>query len=524
MTQPNGQYCIYLRKSRSDIEAEGRGEEETYARHERILFELSKRLGITVSEIYRERPVSGERISERPEMLKLLNDVEEQKWDGVLVVEVERLARGDTMDQGIVAQAFKYSSTLIITPMRTYNPNDSNDEEYFEFGLFMSRREFKTITRRMQGGRTDAVKDGRYMGNIPPYGYIRVKLPGKGYSLEPHPEQSPIIQLIFSLYTNPDPLQRKGTGLIAKYLNEELNVPTMKNKEWTVATINGILRNPVYYGMVRWKARPLIKKRDSKSRPRVSREQSIEAQGLHPPLISEELFNKAQEIMSNHSHPPAIPGKISNPFAGLIKCAMCGTSIVLRPHNKTPDSLMCPRPRCNNVSSYLSIVEDRIILSLKQWLQAYKTKWEENRPNDDDDQIVIKAHYSSLKRLENEKKEFEKQKNNLHDLLERNIYSIEVFMQRSQIVIQKINQIEELIEQAKKAIEDEESRKQARINIIPSVEHILSIYHLTNDPAQKNALLKTIIDNIVYKKEKGGRWSNAIDKFELTLYPKVNNK
>ncbi|MCZ8518394.1 hypothetical protein [Paenibacillus sp. KR2-11] len=44
------------------------------------------------------------------------------------------------MDQGIVARTFKYSSTLIITPMRTYDPNNLNDEEYFEFGLFMSRR------------------------------------------------------------------------------------------------------------------------------------------------------------------------------------------------------------------------------------------------------------------------------------------------------------------------------------------------------------------------------------------------
>lgn len=43
-------------------------------------------------------------------------------WKGVLVVEVERLARGETMDQGIVAKAFKISDTKIITPMKTYDP------------------------------------------------------------------------------------------------------------------------------------------------------------------------------------------------------------------------------------------------------------------------------------------------------------------------------------------------------------------------------------------------------------------
>jgi hypothetical protein len=51
-------------------------------------------------------------------MKKLLTDVKMGKWKGVLVVEVERLARGETMDQGIVAQAFKISETKIITPIK----------------------------------------------------------------------------------------------------------------------------------------------------------------------------------------------------------------------------------------------------------------------------------------------------------------------------------------------------------------------------------------------------------------------
>ena len=43
-------------------------------------------------------------------------------WDSVLVYEVERLARGDTLDQGIVSRAFRLSHTKIITPAKTYDP------------------------------------------------------------------------------------------------------------------------------------------------------------------------------------------------------------------------------------------------------------------------------------------------------------------------------------------------------------------------------------------------------------------
>ena len=118
-------YCMYLRKSRIDLDAEARGECENLA---------------------------------RPQMQMLLSDLAQNKYAGVLVVEVERLARGDTIDQGIVAQAFKQSETKIITPIKTYDPNNEIDEEYFEFSLFMSRREYKTIRRRLETGRLSAVK------------------------------------------------------------------------------------------------------------------------------------------------------------------------------------------------------------------------------------------------------------------------------------------------------------------------------------------------------------------------------
>lgn len=104
--------CIYLRKSRADREAEARGEGETLARHERILLDLAKKRGYNVGAIYKEI-VSGETISARPVMQQLLREVESGMWDGVLVVEVERLARGDTIDQGVVARSFQYSNTLI---------------------------------------------------------------------------------------------------------------------------------------------------------------------------------------------------------------------------------------------------------------------------------------------------------------------------------------------------------------------------------------------------------------------------
>ena len=156
-------YAIYLRKSRADIEAEAKGEGETLARHHAQLMELARRRDLNVTRIYKEI-VSGENIAARPQMQLLLADISENKYDGVIVMEIERLARGDTIDQGVVAQAFKSTDTKIITPTKTYDPANEFDEEYFEFSLFMSRREYKTIRRRMEAGLLASCKKGNYIG------------------------------------------------------------------------------------------------------------------------------------------------------------------------------------------------------------------------------------------------------------------------------------------------------------------------------------------------------------------------
>ena len=159
----NRLYAMYLRKSRKDMDAERNGV-DTLARHEQMLQTFANQSKFQIGKIYRE-VVSGDTIAARPEMQQLLHDVENELWKGVLVVDVERLARGDSIDQGFIAQVFKYSETLIITPVKAYDPNNEYDEEFFEYGLFQARREYKAITRRQQRGRIQSLKEGKWPYN-----------------------------------------------------------------------------------------------------------------------------------------------------------------------------------------------------------------------------------------------------------------------------------------------------------------------------------------------------------------------
>ena len=287
----NGQYSLYLRKSRADLEAEERGEGETLARHEKMLIELARRYGFSIGKIYREI-VSGESIEARPVVQELLKDVESGRWKGVLVVEVERLARGDTMDQGRVAKSFKFSNTKIITPIKIYDPNDEFDEEYFEFGLFMSRREYKTINRRLQRGRVSSVKEGKYVGSIPPFGYDRVKLvKDKGYTLAKNDEAS-VVEKMFQIYA----YNEIAINEVVRMLNLAGFKPR-KAKEWTISAVKDILSNPIYIGKIRWDSRKTVKEyRNGKivnTRPR--NENYTLCDGLHESIIDMETWNIVQE-------------------------------------------------------------------------------------------------------------------------------------------------------------------------------------------------------------------------------------
>lgn len=109
----------------------------------------------------------------------------------------------------------------------------------------MSRREYKTIKRRMQAGRLASIKEGNYISTIAPYGYRKINPEPKVHTLEIIPGEAEIIKLIYKLYLD-------GHG--AKYIANELNrmgISPKKSQYWEPPSIKKILSNPLYCGKVR---------------------------------------------------------------------------------------------------------------------------------------------------------------------------------------------------------------------------------------------------------------------------------
>ena len=518
---------MYLRKSRADLDAENRGEEETLARHERILMELAQKQQLNVTEVYRE-VASGETIAARPAMQRLLSEVEQGLWSGILVVEVERLARGDTMDQGIIAQTLKYSDTKIVTPSKTYDPNNEFDEEYFEFGLFMSRREYKTINRRQQAGRIASVKEGKFVGNQPAYGYKRKRIDNdKGFTLEEIPEEANVVRLIYELYTQgeqqPDgTFRRLGLSRICQKLNM-LNIKPKKADKWIPDSIHHILKNPVYNGFVRWKYRPLKKTlKDgilTASRPRTASDDCINVRGLHNPIIAEDVWLLAQKYLKeNQVHPAPSKYDVKNPLSGIIICGKCGHNMQRKTKGAYADVIACRYTGCGNVSSTLKIVEEQLIRALAKWLADYKVPIKTDINTNNFQEKVI---HKTIKKLDKELEVLTAQKSKIQDFLEQGIYSTDEYVERSSLLAERLTKIKH----DKAALENEivvNSQRDATYKqLLPKVEKIIAIYHDTPTPKMKNDLLKEILQHVTYTKTTSIKLSGDPYDFELKLFPKL---
>ena len=501
--------CMYLRKSRQDEELEKRENTDTLARHRSTLLQIARKQNLDIIEVH-EEIVSGGSIASRPKMLKLLDEVKNNLYDAVLCMDLDRLGRGGMQDQGLILDTFKESNTLIITPDKVYDLNNELDEEMTEFKAFFARRELKIITKRMQRGRIKSVEEGKFIASTAPFGYkFEYDKEGKK-SLVIDEEKAQIVKNIFDMYLNGN-----GAYKIKSWL-DSIGVRSNNDIPFSEQAVRRILKNEIYCGYVSWNN---YKRRGTKS-IKQSKDQIIYSKGKHEAIISEEVFKRAKEIMSSRQMTSTSSNKsLTNPFAGVVKCACCGH--IMTCNNATYKDvgyvkfLRCKS--CNqNRGVRLDIFEQTILDQLQDILESFEKEILCNEiENKDNSRIDNLKH--TLQLLEKESQELNKQKNNLHDFLERGIYDVDTYLERTQILSKKTDENKNAISNVLALIENEKHIDINYNDLMPNIKAVLDNYAKTDDIQLKNYLLKSIIEEIIYFKEKGKR--NA--KFEIDIKLKI---
>ena len=498
-------YAIYLRKSRADLEAEKLGEGETLARHRNILTRLAAQKGLYVEDIYNEI-VSGETIAARPEIQKLINECYAGKYRGIIIIDVDRLSRGNQGDMQTIMDCLKFSNNrdglLVVTPTKTYDvAHNPDDEEYMEFVLFMSRREYKTIQKRLERGRRQAVVEGNYMAAYRPYGYDIIKTK-TSRTLQLNAEEAPIVKNIFEWKVN----QLMTPGQIARKLTS-LSVPTYDGgKEWSIATIKTILQNPTYSGKVRWNDRMQIKSMvDGKlvsSRPRSTHTQHyMEYEGKHPAIVTEELFKQAQKGF--YSDKTRSDHELKSPLAGLLVCQKCGFALVYNTGKINRPRVMHKQTQlCKVKSAHFADVLAAFIHGLKMYLEDFELQVD-NKPDIDENEIE-----RQISALEKEKKKTERLLDKIFNDYEEGIYTANEFVKRKAKHNDRISAIDKEIIELQNTIPEKVEIEEKIIFLHDAIELLAD----ENIPAKlKNNFLKQFIEKVEFSRENN-------DEFILDIY------
>lgn len=357
--------CMYLRKSQADDPNESIM--ETLARHEKRMRAVAEQNGHRIAHVYRE-VVSGETIAARDQIKELLNHAKD--WDYVYCVREDRLARGDSVDQGLVARAFMASDTKIVTPFKTFDLSNRSDQQFFEVSLFLARMEYRFITERMKDGLRDSLTEGQYLGRFTPYGYDKWENERGQKTLVPN-DDAPIVQMMFywSAYENRSYYQ------IAKDLTA-MGIKAPRGDEWSKSTVGEMLKNEVYLGMIRW-GRHKTRNAFTSDGYDQAKEKKLNGDydlydGLHEALVDSDLFEMSLRNAKGRT-PIHYGNALRSPLAGVIRCKKCERALQFifdrrygkyRFQHKNVSAKKCSRAKGAPVELVMDALKDHLMKTL----------------------------------------------------------------------------------------------------------------------------------------------------------------
>lgn len=449
----------------------------------KLLKDYALKNDIIISNIFYEIGVSGRKAEKRPEFQKMISAAKSPRHpaDCILVWKFSRFARNQ--EESIVYKSLlkkKHNVDVIsVSEPLVDGPFGSLIERIIEWmDEYYSVRLSGEVTRGMR----EKAERGGYQAR-PPLGY-RIEEHGKPPVIVP--EEAEIIKLIFKKYVD----EKKGFFEIARFLNQ-CGFKTSHGKPFERRSVEYILQNPSYCGMVRWNR---TVNETNEIRPK---EEWILSEGQHPAIISKEVFDKAQKRYEQEYKP-----KNSRPsstykhwLSGLLKCPNCGRTMTYSKGNKRYSYFVCygySKGKCLSSNSVnVKMIEEAVLQSIKETLESSFVSFRYVRPESE-----ISADVSSI--LAEQLKKIEEKFDRVKEAYRNGIDTLEEY-KRNKVLIQKEkDSLEAQLEAAKK--ENEEKVPDQSIML----ERIKNVYQLLEgsaDPVLKNEVLKSIIEKIVYIKE-----------------------
>ncbi|MFH1089840.1 MAG: recombinase family protein [Candidatus Uhrbacteria bacterium] len=291
-------YCLYARKSSEDDERQALSIDSQI----KEMLEQAERDGLNIAEVRKESH-SAKNSGSRPEFNRLIDDIRQKKFDGILTWAADRISRNagdlgtvvDLMDQGLLQE------------IRTSGPRFTNSpSDKFMLMMLCSQAKLENDNKGVNVKRGFRAKvEMGYRPNMSPLGYLHDKYAEKGARrIYVDPERGPIIKEVFQKVA-----YEGWTGRdIKNWLDDTKNFTTRKGKKVTLSMIYRMMDNSFYTGRYEF--------------PKGSGKWF---DGKHEPLITREVFDRVQDVMKCPTR--SLPGTHEFAFTRMFKCGVCGSGI-----------------------------------------------------------------------------------------------------------------------------------------------------------------------------------------------------
>jgi len=468
---------IYLRKSRTP---QGVETDDALIKHKKALIQLAQERKYRF--VLYEEVVSGEKLSNRPQMLQLLQDIENDMFDAVLVMDIDRLGRGDVEEWGKIKNILLQSDTpYIITPSKLWDLTNDEDDTMIDVRAIFARMELKQIKKRLRRGKRQAAEDGKWTDGRPPipYDLKEGKLVVDDNKL-----------IIYNMIKDMCLKQLLPTNRIAYLLNQK-NIPSPKGGLWHHSVVRDLLKDETHLGRIIYGKT----KKTHKGRRRVDRINWIIVEGCHDAVKTPEEHEMILKI-TNGNILPMSRNRGSTPrktLQGIVVCGVCGSVMQSLKNWKENRTLICVhRDKYGNKCANKGLSEKVFLGRMFEDLSVYANE-----------------EYAS----------FDKNKDQLK-LLQDNLG----ICRKKEAKINKIiTNLQELVEDGTYSREEYKTRKTARILELEGVKRNIDNYQSelaglisTDDRKDRIGELLKAWDSLLSPEEKNLALRKLISKIELT--------
>ena len=326
--------------------------------------QYTARTGDTLVELYADEGLSGTKIKNRKEFLRMMADAERGRFEMVVVKDISRFAR-NTVD--LLQNVRKLKALGIETQFLTANMTNMGNSEFVLTLLgAMAQEESANTSKRVKFGKKLNAEKGRVPNLV--FGYD--KTVGDYFNLAINPEEAAVVRQIYQWYIDGG----YGAHKIAQMLNQQQRIKTKRGCDWNQTGIMGILTNPLYTGKIINGKQEVADFLTSRRRDKDASEWIVvDRPDLR--IIEPEVFDRAQAVLQARREAyHAKRERQSNHylFSTLIKCKECGWSFrrVVRTYKNTYVRWVCSGHNSKGADSCpnaVTVDEDELIEVLQEY-------------------------------------------------------------------------------------------------------------------------------------------------------------